>query len=178
MTWPGLKPTIYHIRGEQANDLTRAQTIVGSSPGRVKPKTIRKFENTKGVIRSRNRRTDNTVTNRKRTNNDLQNITQDTRDRATRTPYKTGVNAVLRKDYDFWLPLWYFQTFLWSLVSLDRGSNPLESNMLTITPPVCLRLFGIYILTLYFGSIISDILFMFLNDEHTSKCQKYKFSHK
>jgi len=44
--------------------------------------------------------------------------------------------------------------------------------MLTITPPVCLRLFDICILALYLGSIISDILFMFLNDEHTSKCQQ------
>ena len=38
-----------------------------------------------------NRRTiDNTIAKRKRTNNDLQNITQKTKDRATRTPLKTG----------------------------------------------------------------------------------------
>ena len=36
------------------------------------------------------RRTDNTMTKRKRTNNDLQNITQNTEDRATRTSLKTG----------------------------------------------------------------------------------------
>jgi len=34
------------------------------------------------------RRTDNTMANRKRTNNDLQNTTQKTKDRATRTPIK------------------------------------------------------------------------------------------
>ena len=36
------------------------------------------------------RRIDNTIANRKRTNNDLQNITQKTTDRATRTPLKTN----------------------------------------------------------------------------------------
>lgn len=44
--------------------------------------------------------------------------------------------------------------------------------MLIITPLERLRLFGIYILELYFGSIISDILFMFLSDEHASKYQE------
>ena len=39
------------------------------------------FQDTKGVTR------------RKRTNNDLQNITQKTKDRATRAPLKTGVNC-------------------------------------------------------------------------------------
>ena len=34
--------------------------------------------------------TDNTITKRKRTNNDLQNITHKTKERATRTPLKTG----------------------------------------------------------------------------------------
>ena len=75
------------------------------------------------------------------------------------------------------ITLWYLQTFLWSLVSLDRGSNPLESNMLTITPLVWLRLFDIYMLALYFGSIISDILFMFLNEEQTSKSQQKTVMH-
>jgi len=44
------------------------------------------FEDTKGVIRSCKLKTDNTMT--KRTNNDLQNITQITKDPATRTPLK------------------------------------------------------------------------------------------
>ena len=37
------------------------------------------------------RRTDNTMVKRKRTNNDLRNITHKTKDRATRTPLKTGM---------------------------------------------------------------------------------------
>ena len=36
-----------------------------------------------------NRRTENTMAKRKRTNNDLQNTTQKTKNRATRTPLKT-----------------------------------------------------------------------------------------
>jgi hypothetical protein len=36
------------------------------------------------------RQTDNTMTSIKRTNNDKQNITQKTKDRATRTPLKIG----------------------------------------------------------------------------------------
>jgi len=36
------------------------------------------------------RRTDSTVAKRKRTNNGQQNITQKTKDRATRTPLKPG----------------------------------------------------------------------------------------
>jgi len=36
------------------------------------------------------RRTDNAMDKRKRTNNDIQNITQKTKDRATRTTLKTG----------------------------------------------------------------------------------------
>ena len=35
------------------------------------------------------RRTDNTMVKRKRTNNDLRNITHKTKDRVTRTPLKT-----------------------------------------------------------------------------------------
>ena len=47
------------------------------------------FEDTKSksVIR---RKTDNTITKRKRTNNDLQNTTHKTKDRATRIPLITG----------------------------------------------------------------------------------------
>jgi hypothetical protein len=51
------------------------------------------FENSKGVARSRKSkdRQDNGQRNEdKRTNNDLQNTTQKTIDRATRTPLKTG----------------------------------------------------------------------------------------
>jgi hypothetical protein len=40
-----------------------------------------------------NRMTDNTMTPKKRTNNDLQNITPKTKDRATRTPLKHRVNS-------------------------------------------------------------------------------------
>ena len=45
---------------------------------------------TNEVISVVNRRTDNTVAPRKRTNNDIQNITQKTKDRAARVPLKTG----------------------------------------------------------------------------------------
>ena len=48
----------------------------------------------KGYTESVNRRTDNPMTERKRTtghtHNDLQNTTQKTKDRVTRTPLKTG----------------------------------------------------------------------------------------
>jgi len=60
-----------------------------------------KFQDTKVAIRSRKskipkwqseavnqRRTNNTVAKRKRTNNDLQDITQKTKDRVTRTSLK------------------------------------------------------------------------------------------
>jgi hypothetical protein len=44
---------------------------------------------------SKDRRTDNTMIKKGeiRTNNDLQNTTQKTKDRATRTPLKLGVNS-------------------------------------------------------------------------------------
>jgi hypothetical protein len=52
------------------------------------------FEDTKGIIRSVNRRrTDNTMAKRKRTNDDLQNIAQKTKNRATRTLLRSGENA-------------------------------------------------------------------------------------
>jgi hypothetical protein len=40
-------------------------------------------------IKSINRRTDNTMAKRKRTNNDLQNTTQKTKDRATKTGHQS-----------------------------------------------------------------------------------------
>ena len=52
------------------------------------------FEDIKEVIRSRKRRrTQHRMAKRKRINNDLQNSTQKTKDRATRTPLKQGVNS-------------------------------------------------------------------------------------
>ena len=50
------------------------------------------FEDTKGVIRNRKSKEEQTTqktTNRKKTNNDLQNITHKTKDRVTRTKLKT-----------------------------------------------------------------------------------------
>jgi hypothetical protein len=38
-----------------------------------------------------------------RTNNDLQNTTQKTKDRATRTPLKSRVNLIIRKNRKFLL---------------------------------------------------------------------------
>jgi hypothetical protein len=55
------------------------------------------FEDTKEVIRFRkskkNRQHNDQKKTEKRTNNDLQNITQKTKDRVTRTPLKPGVNS-------------------------------------------------------------------------------------
>jgi len=54
---------------------------------------LQEFEDTKGVIRTRNSKKDRLCNGQKkidkRTNNDLQNITQKTKDRVTRTPLKT-----------------------------------------------------------------------------------------
>ena len=56
----------------------------------------KKFEDTKGVIRSRklkDRQNQGQKKKDNRTNNDLQNITQETKDRAKRTLLKAGVNS-------------------------------------------------------------------------------------
>jgi len=50
------------------------------------------FDDTQAVIRIRQSNKDR-LYNGQRTNNDLQNITQKTKDRATQTPLKTGVNS-------------------------------------------------------------------------------------
>jgi hypothetical protein len=47
----------------------------------------------KGSSKSVNRRTDNTMAKRKRTNSHLHNTTQKTKDPATQTPLKGGVNS-------------------------------------------------------------------------------------
>jgi hypothetical protein len=68
----------------------------------------RKFEDTKGVIRSRKSKDKQNNGQRKRTkwtSNDLQNITQKTKDRSTRTPLKTGDE--LGCPEEFLLHLWY-----------------------------------------------------------------------
>ena len=58
---------------------------------------IRKVEDTKGVTRrsrkSKGRQYNGQKKTEKRTNTNLQNITNKTKDRATRTPLKTGVNS-------------------------------------------------------------------------------------
>jgi len=47
------------------------------------------FEDTKGIIRFRKSKKDKQANGQKKsTNNDLQNITQKTKDRATRTPLR------------------------------------------------------------------------------------------
>ena len=56
-------------------------------------KRHKEFEDTNGVIRIRER-TANTMTKRKKTNNDLQNITQETKDPTTRTDQKQGLSSV------------------------------------------------------------------------------------
>ena len=76
LTRLGLEYTVYRIRGKHANV---------------------EFEDTKGVIRSRklkDRQYNDLKKKDKRTNNDLQNITQKNKDRITGTPLKKpGVNS-------------------------------------------------------------------------------------
>jgi hypothetical protein len=75
-----------------------------------------KFEDTKAIIRSVNRRSiDNTITKTKKNNrmhNDLQHITQKINDRATRTPLKPGWTHVLRKGKQFLLQMWHPSFYL------------------------------------------------------------------
>jgi hypothetical protein len=54
------------------------------------------YEGTKEVIRIRKTKKNRQKKKDKRTNNDLQNITQKTKDRVTRTPLKIGGTQVLR----------------------------------------------------------------------------------
>jgi len=60
------------------------------------------FEDTNGLSEAVHRRTDNTMTKRKKPNNDIQNITQKTKDRPTRTPLKPGWVNVQRKRSSSW----------------------------------------------------------------------------
>jgi len=67
-----------------------------------------KFEDTKGVIKNckskRDRQYNGQRKKNKKTNNDLQNITQKTKDWATRSPQKTrGWTRVLWKSKQFLL---------------------------------------------------------------------------
>ena len=58
------------------------------------------------------RRTDNTMAKRKRTNNDLQNIAQKTKDLVTRTPLKTLTQYHRRLVLLQYTVLWLFSFFL------------------------------------------------------------------
>ena len=59
----------------------------------------KKFEDTKGIIRSRNRgKTDNTMPKGKRTKNDLQNITHKTKE----VLQLQRQNAQVKKNYWHW----------------------------------------------------------------------------
>jgi len=84
------------------------------------------FGDTKGVIRSRKL---NTISKRKgtKTNNDLQNITQKTKDRATRIPLKSGVNSGAPEVVWYSLSVYLSRTdVIWCkvrfLCSLDIGN--------------------------------------------------------
>ena len=63
-------------------------------------------DNQKPYINSKRNRQHNGQT--KKTNNDLQNITQKTKDRSTPTPLKAGVN---RKEKQFRLHLWHLSCY-------------------------------------------------------------------
>ena len=59
------------------------------------------FEDTKGVIKirkSKDRQHNGQLKKEKKTNNDLQNITQKTKDRVTQTPLKTGGELRCSRD--------------------------------------------------------------------------------
>jgi len=66
--------------------------------------SLEEFEDTKGVIRIRKLKKDrqHNVQNKKdkRANNDLQNITQKTKDRVTRTPQTTSYISILKPTID------------------------------------------------------------------------------
>ena len=66
--------------------------------------SLEEFEDTKGVIRIRKSKMDrkHNVRNKKnkRTNNDLQNIKQKTKDRVTRTPQTTSCISILKPTID------------------------------------------------------------------------------
>ena len=65
-----------------------------------------KFEYTKGVIKSRKSKKNRQYNDqRKRTNNDLQNTTHKTKNRATRTPLKTQMR--LEGKLNIWYPSLY-----------------------------------------------------------------------
>ena len=51
----------------------------------------KKFEGTKEESEAINRRSDNTMAKKKKTYNDVQKITEKTKDRATRTESNTGI---------------------------------------------------------------------------------------
>jgi len=53
-----------------------------------------KFEDTKGLIRSCKSKCRNAMDKRKRTNNDLQNTQQKTKDREIKLHYKPGINLI------------------------------------------------------------------------------------
>ena len=70
-----------------------------------KTKGQEKFEDTKGVIRSRKSKNDRQYNGQKKKgNNNLQSTTQKTKNQATQTPLKT---QVLQKDKQFLLHMWH-----------------------------------------------------------------------
>ena len=70
---------------------------------------LEEFEDTKGVIRIRiskkNRQHNGQKKKDKRTNNDLQNTSQKTKDRATQIPLKSGMNTGAPEGYVALAPL-------------------------------------------------------------------------
>jgi hypothetical protein len=75
------------------------------------------------------RRTDNTMAKRKRTNNDLQNTTQKTKDRVSRTPLKPVLNSGAPERYAVPAPL------VAPVVKIYNQRNPLNTKMITIFWP-------------------------------------------
>jgi hypothetical protein len=80
-----------------------------------RPSWREEFEDTKVVIRirksRRNRKHNGEMEKDKRTNNDLQNTTQKTKDRATGTPLRSGVKLGAPEGYQFPLHLWHLSCY-------------------------------------------------------------------
>ena len=74
-----------------------------------KTKGQEKFEDTKGVIRSRKSKNDRQYNGQKKKgNNNLQSTTQKTKNQATQTPLKT---QVLQKDKQFLFHMWHLSCY-------------------------------------------------------------------
>ena len=91
------------------------------------------LEDTKGLTRSsksKDRQHNGQKNKDKRTNNDLWNITQKTKDRATQTPLKPGWTQVLWKGQQFLLHMWHMSYYCWTTRTSFDKEIVLDTSML------------------------------------------------